>query len=176
MLWFPSLWEPGFWTAFYFPPVAAISMAFSGLKAQVWHLLLSLQVAHTSPGFISAILTLRSLMRVSRVEVIGFLKNHASLLRLQLFSYESSGVYAIGSHLLSWSEKKGSQLMPTAPCWGLWWILPPIESPYLRTHLPSVGWFGSCYLKWEIFREDSCISVHLSSFEFISVHVWQSSV
>ena len=43
-------------------------------------------------------------MRVSSVEVMGLLRNHASLRRLQLFSYESVGVYAM--MLISFREAK----------------------------------------------------------------------
>jgi hypothetical protein len=72
-----------------------LSLVSSGLNAQFAHLLRSLQVSHTSPGVIWAILQPVSSMSVSSVEVMGFPKNHANLRKLQLPRYDSSGVYAM---------------------------------------------------------------------------------
>jgi hypothetical protein len=60
-----------------------------------------LHLEQISPGLISAIVLPVASKSTSSVFDMGFPLNHASLLNVALPSCDSSGVYAIGFHLLS---------------------------------------------------------------------------
>jgi len=65
------------------------------LNGQTSQILLSLHLLQTSPGLISAIFVAVSSMSSSNDLVIGFFRCHASLRKVALPIWDSSGVYAM---------------------------------------------------------------------------------
>jgi hypothetical protein len=85
--------ETGSWTALsknnHLPPVTAFFLALLGLNTQSEHLVLSRHKRHTcADGFDFEY----SSTTISKVWVMGLLRDHASLLRAALPSLDNSGV------------------------------------------------------------------------------------